>query len=799
MRLLYPVLTGITFGMLGAIRTEALPRPQALPLEKGAVISRSGKIAPGVYELASEDNEGKTGAITVRGDNLTVDFAGAELCGTALTAPPDERRGTGVVVEGRNITLKHLRVRGYKIGLIARHSPGLKILDSDFSYNWKQHLRSTLEREDLEDWMSYHHNEAEEWLRYGAGVYLQDCDGFEARGNTIQGGQCGLMLARCNKGLVWNNNFSFLSGLGVGMYRSSENRVFHNKVDWCVRGYSHGVYNRGQDSAGILVFEQCNKNVFAYNSVTHGGDGFFLWAGQHTMDTGSGGCNDNLLYGNDFSHAPTNGIEVTFSRNTIINNRVEECDNGIWGGYSYDTQILNNHFARNNRAVAIEHGQRNTLRNNVFQKDGQAIALWQNKTQDPNWGYPKHHDTVSHDYTIEGNSILLPQKTGVSLQDTRDVVFTHNTIGSNVPALTLAGDTSGWREQENVLMGPEGVFRPFTNTRGLTVTTLTLEDNLWSPDMQGRELLESAPRGQGLRPSDWQPMLKVAKSKPTPDAGEALKYEPKPMKGGQDAFLKLGLNQGRQYILVDEWGPYDFQSPRLWPRGKTPARAGANGATRYQFDVLGPSGMWRVKSARGVARWSAQSGSVPGTLDVELEPGKAVDLRMELEYTGAATTDYRGIATPAGTPVTFAYSKFFAPIDWNVRFFAYDPKTQEPRTQTEAFANLIATGKPVASLKTNQLDFAGYGAFAKGVPANYFATIAEGALEVPSGEYTLEVTTDDGCRVLLDGKTILNEWHYQGPTTYNVDLKLSGKHTLHVEHFQIDGYATLKVNLRPKR
>ncbi len=776
MRLACLLGIGVALSLLVAVRAEAAPWQQAMPLQKGSVISLSGKIAPGVYELASEGDAGKTGAITVRGDNLTVDFAGAELRGTPLTAQPDERRGTGIVVEGRNITLKHLRVRGYKIGLMARHCPGLKILDSDLSYNWKQHLRSTLEHEDLEDWMSYHHNEAEEWLRYGAGAYLQDCDGFEARGNTIQGGQCGLMLTRCNKGLVWNNNFSFLSGLGVGMYRASENRVFHNKIDWCVRGYSHGVYNRGQDSAGILVFDQCNKNVFAYNSVTHGGDGFFLWAGQHTMDTGEGGCNDNLLYGNDFSHAPTNGIEVTFSRNTIINNRVEECDHGIWGGYSYDTLILQNQFAHNNRAIAIEHGQHNRIEQNTFMEDGEAIALWQNKTQDPNWGYPKHHDTVSHDYRINGNNFYWPSRDAVSLRDTRDVSLDDNLFVALAPAMMLTGDTAGLRVGSNRLLGNADNFK------GLPIPPNLL-------------LTNKAPKE--YQPKEWTPVFSQ-RARDNENVKEALTFKPMPLKDGQKAFLKLNQKRGRQYILVDEWGPYDFQSPRLWPRGKTSAQAGASGATRYQFDMLGPSGAWRVKSARGVARWSAQSGNVPGTLDVELEPGKAVDLRMELEYTGAATTDYRGIATPAGTPVTFAYSKFFAPIDWNVRFFAYDPKTQEPRTQSEGFVNLIASGKPLVSLKTDQLDFAGYGAFAKGVPANYFATIADGALEVPSGDYTLEVTTDDGCRVLLDGKTILNEWHYQGPTTYNVDLKLSGKHKLHVEHFQIDGYATLKVNLRPK-
>ena len=93
------------------------------------------------------------------------------------------------------------------------------------------------------------------------------------------------------------------------MYRSSFNTIAYNKINFNVRGYSDGVYNRGQDSAGILIYEQSNNNLFYKNSVTHGGDGFFLWAGQTTMDSGKGGCNDNVLQGNDFSYAPTNGLK----------------------------------------------------------------------------------------------------------------------------------------------------------------------------------------------------------------------------------------------------------------------------------------------------------------------------------------------------------------------------------------------------------------------------------------------------------------------------------------------------------
>ncbi len=113
----------------------------------------------------------------------------------------------------------------------------------------------------------------------------------------------------------------------------------HNRIDWCVRGYSHGFYNRGQDSAGLLMYEQSSRNMVAYNSITHGGDGLFLWAGQSTMDTGQGGSNDNLFQLNDFSHAVTNGIEATFSRNTFSRNRIDECWHGVWAGYSYGSIV----------------------------------------------------------------------------------------------------------------------------------------------------------------------------------------------------------------------------------------------------------------------------------------------------------------------------------------------------------------------------------------------------------------------------------------------------------------------------
>src|SRR5947207_3236970 len=78
-----------------------------LQLKPGLIITESCKIARMVYSVPNTDDTGKRAAITIRGDNLTVDFAGAALEGTPKTAAPDERKGTGIRLEGRNITIKN--------------------------------------------------------------------------------------------------------------------------------------------------------------------------------------------------------------------------------------------------------------------------------------------------------------------------------------------------------------------------------------------------------------------------------------------------------------------------------------------------------------------------------------------------------------------------------------------------------------------------------------------------------------------------------------------------------------------
>ncbi len=472
------------------------------PLKKGMVITEDTKIKKAVYKLDAYQNADQP-VILIEGYRVTVDFNNATLQGSNTTKDPDEFFGVAIIISSHstNVTIKNLKVKGYKIALFAKGVTSLTLENCDLSYNYRQHLNSTQEKEDISDWMSYHHNENDEWLRCGAAIYLRDCNMPIIRNCKVTGGQNALMMTNCNDGLIVNNDFSFNSGIGIGMYHCSYNDVAYNKIDFNVRGYSDAVYNRGQDSAGILVYEQSNNNLFYKNSVTHSGDGFFLWAGQSTMDSGQGGCNDNILFGNDFSYAPTNGIEVTFSRNKILNNRIFECDNGIWGGYSYNAEMANNQFRNNNVAIAIEHGQEIDIHHNLFFRDKTAIKLWARKEQPTDWGYAKYRDTRSRNYNLAFNSY---NDNKVAL----DIIRTDS--------LKIFGD----------YISDTGQFLKIDST----VTNL---DTTQDEKLTDKFSVDSVINGPGIdNPSD-------------------------PFKG-------MGKLAGRKNILVTEWGPYDFRSPVIW-------------------------------------------------------------------------------------------------------------------------------------------------------------------------------------------------------------------------------------------
>ena len=693
-------------------------RQSTVPLTGGMTIDRSARIRPGTYRLPSRALDQP--AISVRGAGITIDLTGVTIEGADPTADPDAFGGTAIAIEdSRGVTIRGGVIRGFKVGVLARRAPALHLTGLDVSHNWKPRLRSGIEQEHAADWLSFHQNDRDEWLRYGAGIYIAESDDAEIdRVRAVQG-MNGLLVTRSARLRIWNNTFSFLSGVGIGLYRTTDSRIMHNRIDWCVRGYSHGFYNRGQDSAALLMYEQTSRNIVAYNSMTHGGDGVFLWAGQSTMDTGQGGANDNLFYDNDVSHAVANGIEATFSRNLFVRNRIDDSWHGIWGGYSFESLIAENTFSGNTEGIAIEHGQQITVRDNTFTGGETAIRLWANASQDPAWGYPKTRDTRSRDYLIANNR-FQGVATAVSLARTAGV-----RLGANV------------------------------------------HRNVASPLRQGADVLDvvegSIDAALAARPTAAFPT-------------------PAPLAGAINAKLRPGARRGRGTIIVDDWGPYDYLSPKLWP-------AGSPGERPLTLRVLGPQGRWTLASVRG-ATAAPQSGPVPG--EVVITPiAPMVDFTVELEYTGTRIVTPRGQIIEAGRPSRFSYAMFDPAIEWTVNFWKFD-RDSDPLAQPAAFAARLTT-PPARTLRLPRLAYANARSLGEGFTTQV-AAVATGSVSLPPGQYDLIVTSDDGIRLWVDDRLVLEDWTIHGPKDDRVPI-VAGPHRLRLEYFQNTGAAALQVKV----
>jgi hypothetical protein len=359
--------------------------------------------------LIIEDKNGD-GVLHIETDGVEITFEdGSVLRGASSETDLDQLNGTGVVVRGcKDVKLHNLRVSGFKVGVLVQKVDGFVLRGGRFEGNFAQRLRSTTEKEDAIDWIWPHENDQQQWRKkYGAAICVERSENVRVEGVTVRRGQNGIVFDRVLRSHVNNNDCSFLSGWGLAMWRSSDNLVLGNAFDFCIRGYSHGVYNRGQDSAGILMFEQCNRNRFIQNSATHGGDGFFGFAGREALgEVGEHepdwyrrrGNNDNVFLGNDFSYAAAHGLEITFSfgnqilANTFTGNSI--C--GIWGGFSQDLLIAHNTFSKNGFAgyglergdVNIDHGSNNRLVHNSHSDSACGVHLWELATsysQKP-WG-----------------------------------------------------------------------------------------------------------------------------------------------------------------------------------------------------------------------------------------------------------------------------------------------------------------------------------------------------------------------------------------------------------------------------
>jgi hypothetical protein len=431
----------------------AAPAARVVAVDRDNIEIRESCVLAFPRPVADVDGNG---VVRIVADGITVDLAGATL-DSGLSrgeapATPERFAGQGIVVAAKGVTLRNGAVRGFKVGISGESCDRSTFELLDVSDNYAQSLRSTPEKEDAADWLYPHENDrGEQVAQHGAGLSISNARDVVVREVRARRTQNGIALSSVHHSRVYDNDCSFLSGWGLAMWRSSDNVICRNAFDFCIRGYSHGVYNRGQDSAGILMFEQCSRNVVALNSATHCGDGVFGFAGREALGEKPSpssridfdaegranldawyrgrGSNGNLFALNDLSYAAAHGLEMTFSfDNTVVANRFcENGINGVWFGYARDSRILGNEFERNvSGDVAAEHAQRVRVARNTFRGSRAGVAFWDD--EDP--GLAKLPWTVANGGACIGNAVVenrfADEGIAVELRGARETVAIGN-------------------------------------------------------------------------------------------------------------------------------------------------------------------------------------------------------------------------------------------------------------------------------------------------------------------------------------------------------------------------------------
>jgi parallel beta-helix repeat protein len=681
------------------------------------------------------------GAIQIGESNIEIEFVkGSILRGAPPGVAPDQYQGCGIRLNGHaGVTLRGARISGYSCGLWATKADRLTLERIDASDNRRARLKSTPVAEDASDWLFGHENDHHEWLsNYAAAIYVEQCAGLIVRDSQVWHGQNGLCLDRISDSKIYDNDFSFNSGWGIALWRSSRNVITRNAVDFCVRGYSHGVYNRGQDSAGIFAFEQNNQNIIAENSVTHGGDGFFGFAGREALgETGEHpidwykrrGNSDNVLARNDFSYAAAHGIENTFSfgnrylENRIVGNAI--C--GIWAGYSRDTLIAGNDLEGNGEmgydlergGVNIDHGGDNTIVRNRFLKNKCGIHLWGGANAD----FEKKNWAKANGYASTGS------------------VIADNTFAGDDLAFHFRGDG-------DVTMGRNRLTKV------------------------AREMVDEP--GYKVHRND-QLKIPAPGSPSFPVFGRTL-----------PVGARAGL-RGRENIIMTEWGPWDHVTPLV-------RLVKSAGATAVYEILKVPNARVRVEVLGGDAR------------SIVAPVGRKKDeSRLTVTARGLGVHPYQ-LRVQAGAQTIGEIRGTLIAAKWQATFFEW-PADIDPRKNLEAYRKL-ATGPTAVSAVVDELTFK-YGmrgpsdlGIADNVTAarfgsDHFGMVARTRLPLAPGAWKIATESDDGVRVTVDGKPVIENWSWHGPTrdtgTFTIDEQRTVE--IEVEHFEIDGFATLEFSI----
>jgi hypothetical protein len=232
---------------------------------------------------------------------------------------------------------------------------------------------------------------------------------------------------------------------------------------------------------------------------------------------------------------------------------------------------------------------------------------------------------------------------------------------------------------------------------------------------------------------------------------------------------------GRKNIIMTEWGPWDHASPLLqfMEHFDSADVYRLRGAT-----VMPTAGQIRVEGNANARVERDMIAILPRQKDT------VTPYHMEVEVAGHALRA-SGVLTGG---------------QWRVMTFpsAVDPRGNAEQWREKGIAN--ARRPPVDKL---DLRF-GSGGMAEALglapmefPRDHFGIIATNTLTFPPGQWRITTTSDDGIRVWMDEKLIIDDWTHHAPKKHTHDFEVTEPREVkfRVEYFELDGHAVLSLGI----
>ena len=128
-----------------------------------------------------------------------------------------------------------------------------------------------------------------------------------------------------------------------------------------------------------------------------------------------------------------------------------------------------------------------------------------------------------------------------------------------------------------------------------------------------------------------------------------------------------------------------------------------------------------------------------------------------------------------------------------------EAKEIKPRSRWvgEYFSNPDLAGAPVFVREDKQIDFDwGTGSPRSDIPADNFSVRWTNTFPLDGGLYRFTTETDDGVRLYVDGKLVIDKWRLQPVTKYSAEVRLNkGQHTVVMEYQERGDRAVARLRI----